>query len=262
MTTPRLSVQLYTVRESLATDPGGTLDRLAGLGFGTVEAFGFVGRAAQLRSHLDAAGLSALSGHARFLEGDDRPAVEEVLDDAEALGVQLLIDPMVGPAYWSDTESIALIADRLNQAAEAAEGRGIRIGYHNHSMEFHHSFDGVSAYETFVSLLREDVVLELDAYWATVGKQDVPALVERLGDRLRAMHVKDGNTDVDPFIVTDVDHTAIVQVPAGQGSVSLTAALDAASALEFAVVEYDQYAGDIFEGIAGTVAFLAERGIR
>ena len=46
------------------------------------------------------------------------------------------------------------------------------------------------------------------------------------------------------------------QVPAGRGDVPLAAALAAGTAIEYAVVEFDKYAGDIFEGIAGSYAYL------
>ena len=42
----------------------------------------------------------------------------------------------------------------------------------------------------------------------------------------------------------------------------LAEALDAASALEFAIVEFDAYAGDLFEGIEQSRVFLDERAAR
>jgi hypothetical protein len=38
--------------------------------------------------------------------------------------------------------------------------------------------------------------------------------------------------------------------------------LDAASALEFAVVEFDHYDGDIFDGIEASRVFLDDRAAR
>lgn len=270
MSSPEVSVQLYSVREALDTDPQGTLDRLAGFGLRNVEAFGFVGRAGELRAALDAAGLRAPSGHANFLSeqlrfGDqvvDVPPFEQVLDEASALGVGILIDPMVGPERWASADDVARTAELLNVAGRKAAERGIRVGYHNHSQEFHHSFDGVSAYETFVAQLDDGIVLELDAYWAQVGGQDVGALVTRLGDRLAALHVKDGRVGADPFRTGEFDMAGLGQVPAGQGDVDLDAALTSAAGLELAIVEFDHYDGDIFAGIGESVAYLNERGIR
>lgn len=270
MSSPALSVQLYSVREAFNADPAGTLERLAGLGFRNVEAFGFLGKAAELRSAFDAAGLRAPSGHANFLSDElafggnviEVPPFESILDDAETLGITLLIDPMVAPDRWASADEVAKTAERLNIAAEAAAAHGIRVGYHNHSQEFHHSFDGVTAYESFVAQLHGDVAIELDAFWAQVGGQDVAALVTRLGSRLKALHVKDGLVGTDPFRTGEFDQSKLGQVPAGTGEVDLVAALDAAASLELAVVEYDHYDGDIFEGLEGTVRFLSERGVR
>ena len=46
------------------------------------------------------------------------------------------------------------------------------------------------------------------------------------------------------------------QCSAGKGDVPLAAALEAGTAIEYAVVEFDKYAGDIFEGISGSYAYL------
>ena len=45
---------------------------------------------------------------------------------------------------------------------------------------------------------RPGVVLEVDTYWAFAGGADVPALLRRLGDRVAALHVKDGDGDARP----------------------------------------------------------------
>lgn len=270
MPEPELSVQLYSVREPLETDLDGTLERLAALGFRKVEAFDFVRRAPELAASLRRAGLAAPTAHAPLVTdvlrygGGEHPAPthDEVFDAAAELDVQLVIDPMVSPERWASADEVRRTAELLNRASAAAKTRGLAVGYHNHSQEFHHSFDGVTAYELFVSELEDDVVLELDAYWAQVGKQDVPALVARLGERVRAIHVKDGSVDVDPFLPGSDGPVDLAQVPAGQGAVPLAEILDAAPHLQYAIVEYDAYAGDIFEGLAGTVAFLVERGIR
>lgn len=270
MADPQLSLQLYTIREALDADMSGALARVAEAGFRNVEAFDFVRRAPQLAAALAAAGLSAPTAHAPLAsevltrDGEEiaAPTNDEVFDAAAELGVQTVIDPMVSPERWASADEVRRTAELLNRAAAGAAQRGLSVGYHNHSQEFHHSFDGVSAYEVFVAELDVAVILELDAYWAQVGKQDVAALVTRLGARVQALHVKDGATATDPFLTGDFDPATLGQVVAGAGSVPLDAILDAASSLRYAIVEYDSYAGDVFEGISGTVSYLAERGIR
>jgi sugar phosphate isomerase/epimerase len=265
-----MSVQLYSARKELAADPDGTLARLADLGVRNVEAFGFVTGAAELAARLKQHGLAAPTGHATLLSPDlsirgravPVPTHAETFEAAQQLGVQIVIDAFVPPERWADAADIARTATLLNEAAAEAAGYGLTVGYHNHSHEFAHSFDGVSAFELFAGQLDDGVVLEVDVFWAAAGGQDVPALLTRLGSRVRAIHVKDGPVIDDPFSSgAAFDQSSLRQVPLGQGEVPIVAILDAAPAAEYAVIEFDHYDGDIFEGIAEGIRFLAERGI-
>lgn len=268
MLVPKMSVQLYSARQELAADPDATLARLADLGVRNVEAFGFVGDAAGLAARLKSHGLSAPTGHATLLSpgqsmgGRPVPGHAETFEAARELGVQIVIDPFVPPERWADPADIARTAALLNDAAVEAACHGLTVGYHNHSQEFAHSFDGVSALELFAGQLDDGVILEVDVFWAAAGGHDVPALLTRLGSRVRAIHVKDGPVIDDPFSSgAPVDQSSLGQVPLGQGEVPIGAILDAAPAAEYAVIEFDHYDGDIFDGIAEGIRFLAERGI-
>ncbi|MCA1614300.1 MAG: sugar phosphate isomerase/epimerase, partial [Acidobacteria bacterium] len=60
----RIGLQLYTVREQLAADFEGTLERVAAIGFREVEFAGYHGRSpAQVKSALRRNGLLAPSAH-------------------------------------------------------------------------------------------------------------------------------------------------------------------------------------------------------
>ncbi len=270
MTNAKLSLQLYTVRDALAADLPGTLERVAGLGFRNVEAFGFVGRAAEFRAAYDAAGLRAPSAHASFLSDQltpdsavaDVPTIEHVLDEAATLGVEILIDPFVPAAKWRDAADIARTAELLNSYADVAAARGIRLGYHNHSHEFHHTVDGVPALAYFAGLLDERVVLEVDVFWAAIGRQDVAALLGALGDRVRLLHAKDGIIGADPFHPDTQGTVTLDQRPAGQGDLDMPALLEVPPHLEFAVVEFDEFAGDLFGAVGESAEFLKGCGVR
>ncbi|MFT4214123.1 MAG: sugar phosphate isomerase/epimerase [Microbacterium sp.] len=269
MTRPDLSVQLYTVRESLAADLPGTFERLAAAGLGNVEVFSVDENAAETRAAADDAGLRIRSGHEYFLsEHVTTPTrsfavrpVEETLDHAAELGLEFLVDPFVEAARWQSRDEIEKTAERLNGAVDAAAARGIRLGYHNHSHEFHHQVDGISAYELFASLLDERVALELDVFWAATGGQDVPALLERLGARVRLLHAKDGVIGEDPFLAEDRSKVVLDQRIAGEGSVPLAEILRAASAAELVVIEFDRYDGDIFDAIEKSGVWLRGAGV-
>lgn len=247
MATPRnqLSVQLYAVRDDLAADLAATLDRVAAIGFRNVELFDFVNKADGYRAALPASGLAAPSAHARLLEAGD--GVYEILDIAAELGVSTVIDPYVAPENWTTVEDVKAIAEGLNGLVDAAAERGLTLGYHNHAWEFENRFDGSPAYEHLAGFLEPRVLLEVDTYWAAVGGEDVPALLGRLGEKVRFLHVKDG----------PISKVTEEQLPAGAGAMDIPAILAAApQALQ--VVEFDAYAGDMFAGLTASFAYLTE----
>ena len=272
MTAPQLSIQLYTVNDQLVADPDGTLDRLAELGIRQVEAFAFVDRADSLATSFAKHGLEAKTGHAYLLSdeirfGDTvRPvnSHDEVFAAAKTLGMDYVIDPFVGIDRWLTAAAIEDTAARLNAAAEEAAGHGLKVGYHNHAQEFVADIDGVNGYEYFASLLHDDVALELDLFWAATARVDVVALLGRLGDRVKALHIKDGVIGENPFVVgsAGLDKSTLDQRSAGQGELPLLDFLAAAPSTEFAVIEFDYFPGDIFDGVQGSVEFLNLNGIK
>lgn len=263
MTKPSISIQLWTVRKELEEDMDGTLARLSNIGFTKVEVFGFVDRADDLAAALQRHGLSAPTGHASLASGVENPfaalgetTADAVFAAATKLGMTTVFDPFVPPDRWETLEEITKTATLLNAAAIAAAQHGITIGYHNHNQEFLNVIDGRFALEVFSELLAPEVALEVDLYWAAAGGADVPALVERLGERVAALHVKDGTLEPTPTLgVIPTD-----QVPAGSGVVDLAAALDAARSARYAIVEFDAYQGDIWQGVAASFDYLEASG--
>lgn len=261
MTTPDISIQLYSVNRPLAEDLDGTLGRLADIGFTNVEAFDFVRRADELEQSFARHGLSAPTGHAILIDEDattpdgilTAPTAEETFQAAVTLGIATVIDPFVGPAAWATIDDVRRTAARLNERAHQAAQYGLRVGYHNHEHELTSFIYGTPALEVFATYLDPAVVLEVDLYWATAAGQDAAALLGRLGERVQAVHVKDGPMR-EGISSSDLPTD---QVPAGQGDVPIAAALSAGSSIRYAVVEFDSYRGDIFEGAAASRSYLS-----
>lgn len=240
-----LSVQLYTIREAYAADPVAALERLAGLGFRSVELFGFVERADEFADLLPRFGLVPSSAHTTLLEQDPAP----IFAAARLLGITTVIDPHIPPETWSDPAAIAAAAEQLNAIALVAAEVGITVGYHNHWWELDGAVGTTTPLEAFAARLDPAVILEVDTYWAQVGGAPAVPLLGRLGDRVRFIHVKDGDISLD--------NTRQVAVGAGEMPVLevLAAAPDAVR-----VVELDDFDGDVFEALAESVAFLTAHG--
>ena len=237
----RLSLQLYTVRAELDRDLEGTIARVAEIGFTQVEPFGLTDLGPRLAGPLGEYGLTAPTTHTGLI-GADLPAV---FDAAAALGTDTLIDPFVDPSRWQSESDVRAIADQLNEVAGQAKDQGLRIGYHNHHFELESRIGDRHALEVFADALDPDVVLEVDTYWAVVGGADVPALLGRLGDRVVAIHVKDGDGSLDNK----------AQVAVGAGSIPVQDILDAAPGRLY-VVELDDTTGDMFTAVADSYDWL------
>lgn len=236
------SIQLYTVRDALQKDLAGTVGRIADIGFTAVEPYNFVAAADQLATAFAANGLSAPSGHAPLLRADQ----EEIFAAAKQLGIGTVIDPHVDPARWQRAEDIREIAGELNAAARLGAVHGVRVGYHNHAFELESRIDGRSALEVLADNLDPEVVLEVDTYWVAVGGEDVTGLLSRLGNRVRFLHIKDG-----PLSKNDKEQVAV-----GSGKMPVWDILAAAPALESAVVELDDFDGDIFTALTDSYNYL------
>ena len=243
MTQP-LSVQLYTVRDALSADLPGTLQRIADIGYTNVEAFGFVDDADELAAALRSAGLAAPSGHARLLDAGEQD-LERIFHASTTLGFGTLIDPHIDEARWTTREDVEAIARELSALAPRAADHGLVLGYHNHAFEFSNRIDGVSAYEVFADALSDDVVLELDTYWVTVGGDDPVAVIRKYGDKVRFLHVKDG----------DGSHDDKQQVAVGNGIMPIAAIIAAAPDAQH-VIELDDHEGDVFQAVTDSYAFL------
>lgn len=244
MSTSRLSLQLYTLRELLTEDLVGTLHRIADIGFSQVEPYNFMAFP-ELGEALAATRLAAPTAHAHFIEVDPVP----VFSAARRLGIETVIEPLIGAERWQTADNVADLAARMNDAAKIAASFGIRIGYHNHAHELA-LLDGVPALERFAMQLDDALVLELDTYWTVVGGQDPIDLLARLGERVIALHVKDGPGTPD----------GRDQVAVGKGALPIAAIIRAAPhALR--VIELDDSRGDRFTAVVDSHAFLVAQGL-
>jgi sugar phosphate isomerase/epimerase len=245
VTVAPLSVQLYTVREMLRADLAGTLHRLAALGFTQVEPFAFTTFGEALGHAMAEAGLTAPTTHQHFIGEDPEP----VFAAAAAMGIGTVIDPRVDRGRWGSVADVEQIAADLNAAAAVAADHGVRVGYHNHAQELEIVLAGRTALEVFAEQLDDSVMLEVDTYWAAVAGQDPVALLRRLGDRVGAVHLKDGPASAD---VKD-------QVAVGHGGMPIRDILDA-TPHALRVIELDDSRGDRFQAVADSYAWLAANG--
>ena len=238
-----LAVQLYTLRARLAEDVDATLGAVAEMGLRIIEPFDLVRYGDALATSMRVHGLRAETAHIDLLEGE----IDRVAEAAAGLGIGTVIQPWTEPERWTTLDGVRRVAEDLNDAAGRLATSGLRVGYHNHHFELASRFDDRHALEAFADELDPEVVLEVDTYWAFAGGADVPALLRRLGDRVVALHIKDGDGSLDTKR----------QVPVGSGRLPVRDILAAApDALQ--VIELDDTDGDLLDAVRASRGFLLE----
>jgi sugar phosphate isomerase/epimerase len=165
LTSNPLALQLYTVRDQLASGRKAVLEAIRGFGYAAVEPYDVLTDPEALRADLDEAGLAACAVHARAL-GEDADAL---LDGAKTVGADTVIVPWAPPERFADADAVRSLARDLNEGAARAADRGLRFGYHNHAFELPPVAGRPTGLEALADALDPAVLLEVDTYWAAVG---------------------------------------------------------------------------------------------
>lgn len=193
-----------------------TLKMLSKAGYAGVEGYG------ALYGGLDDAGLSRFRQDlasnnlamptAHFgldmIEGDPDRSVHI----ANALGIKTIYCPFLPPDQRpGDAEGWAAFGKRLNKAGEPILDAGLGFGWHNHDFEFRKLADGSRPIE-HVFGAASNLEWEIDVAWVARGGGDPFEWIDKYGDRITAVHVKDiapkgDNADEDGW--ADVGHGTI-----------------------------------------------------
>lgn len=183
-------LQLYSVRDMTEKNLEEALRCVAALGYKYVEFAGFFGHSAQdVRRMLDENGLEVSGTHTGCDElTADR--IDETIAYHQAIGNKNIIIP---GADFSTREKMDWVIDIINEAQPKLAAAGIALGYHNHSHEFIKNAYGAVIHKEIEE--RTSVEFEIDTYWAYVAGENPIAVLERLKDRIRVIHLKDGFAD-------------------------------------------------------------------
>jgi sugar phosphate isomerase/epimerase len=247
-----IGLQLYSVRDILPKDYGGTLAQLAALGYREVEAAGFFGHSPnEVKQAMDHTGLRCVSAH--YPLRDLLPRMDEVIQFGNDLGLQYIVcaSPMLkdpsrvkDPASRAARDSMTLDdwrwnAEQFNRIGERVHAAGIRFAYHNHTAEFRSENGTVFYDELLRSTDPAKVTMEMDCGWVVVGGKNPVDYLTRYPARFSMLHVKDfkmggtAYTNSEPPPSTEL----------GRGSIDYHPIFEAAkkAPLEHAFVEQEAF---------------------
>ena len=260
-----VGLQLYTLGNLMTTDPKGTLQKLAAIGYKELESAGsqkgnFYGYTPkEFAAMVKEAGMQWRSAHV----GGAPFSIEQVMKMAKTAEDSARIQKMAeqfknmpkmlnlkenyqqladsaaegGLTYLvcssipvSALDEIKTAVDVFSKTGEACKKNGVQFAYHNHTTEF----DEVEGHRPFDYILantdKELVKMELDLAWATKAKQDPVELFKLHPGRFPLWHVK------------DLDKNTMNPAEVGTGVVDFKRIFDNAkeSGMKYFFVEQDQ----------------------
>lgn len=187
---PKVSVQLWSVKDDVKSSFKQTISSLASMGFQGVEFAGDFGPYKEdpqgLNAFLASKNLTASGAHLGF-EQLNKQNFADTVAFYKAAGVSMLIVPWDERAWHP--EGVKEVVDLLNDLAVKLKPHGMRIGFHNHDQEFN-SFEGTTYWDYIAENTSQDVVLQQDVGWTTYAGKDPVEYVKRYPGRTLTTHYK------------------------------------------------------------------------
>jgi len=201
-----IMLQLYNVREELKNDFDGTLQKVADIGYKYVELAlaQFYGKtAAEFKTSLDKAGLTAVSAHVPYQAMIDDP--EGVIGYHIDIGCKFIVVPFLsvedrstGPNYENVKKGIAKLGEIVNK-------KGAVLLYHNHEFEFDNYNGKYALDDLYDSIPATLLQTEIDVCWAKVGGVDPAEYILKYTGRAPIVHLKDFDSSDGGKIRADYD---------------------------------------------------------
>jgi sugar phosphate isomerase/epimerase len=207
----KISIQLWTFAEYIGFEDDAAaqarleevLRRLSQMGYRNVEPFSLTGLTAeQYAALLEEYGLEASARHVDVGTPAEPADIAQILEENRILGIKYFGSGATpndeGEATLTTEEEWIAYAEYLDEVGEQAREADQTLMVHNHNWEFETVLDGRTAFDILMAYTDPDnVVFQLDLYWATFAGVDPVDLIERYGDRIRLFHVKDLNPELD-----------------------------------------------------------------
>lgn len=244
-----IALQLYSVRDDLAADFRGTLEKVKALGYDGVEFAGLFGHSAdEVKAMLDELSLTPVSAHVPFV---DMMANPDILADYAKIGCEFVVIPYLTEEYRPGQEKFNEVIAGAKLLGEKANTLGMKLCYHNHDFEFV-KLGGEYALDVLYSEVPASLLqTQIDTCWVNVGGEDPAAYVRKYAGRAEIVHLKDfaGQKSEKMYALIGIDDGkdsadtgAFEFRPVGYGKQDFPAILAAAedAGAKWVVVEQDQ----------------------
>jgi len=213
-----IGIQLYSVRDSMRTNPVNTIIEVGKIGYQYVEPAGYRDglfynmEPAEFKALVEENGMYILSSHT----GQNLPDSanwastmewwDKCIDAHVTAGAKYIVQASMGRNAYDSLSILNKYCDYFNAVGEKCSAKGIQFGYHNHTNEFK-ELEGNVIYDYMLQNTDPaKVFFQLDLYWIQEGGGNALEYFKKYPGRFLLYHVKDsaevggsGKMDFKPF---------------------------------------------------------------
>lgn len=185
-------IQLYTLRKYTQTLQGikETFERVKAMNCNLVQVSGMGEiKSGELKKIAEDTNIKICCTHSPFerMTNDlDKLATEHLEYGCKIIGIGGIPEK-----YKSSDDGIMKFCNIYNEISEKLKKYDMKVAYHNHSFEFTKKIKGECLFDYLIKNTVPDVSFIFDTYWAHFAGYETTDYIEKLGDRLQVLHLKD-----------------------------------------------------------------------
>lgn len=254
-----VGLQLYSIRDAMAADTVGSLQKVADMGYKNLELadyvdgkfYGYTPKA--FKKLVNDMGMEIISSHAAVEStGITRENAQKMADAHAEVGAKYCVQPWINEEDRSIETYKRMIGD-WNEVGKVMKDVGVQFAYHNHNFEFKPVNGIVPYYDIFMTEMDPKLItMELDLYWVTKAGQDPVEMFKKYPGRFQLLHFKDMAKRSAPFYEVIKDDITSV----GSGLIDfkrIWKSHDIAGTKYFFVEDDNQGNGKPFKGIETSI---------
>lgn len=189
-----IALQLYTVRDDLQKDFVGALKAVAKMGYAGIEGGGTGPlTVSEFKTLMQDLKLNPIGAHAG-LNGLEGPRGDLTLAMYADIGTKFVAIS----DHKEDADGWRKLGKTMETVGRSAKSKGIVFQYHNHAHEFK-KYSGEFALDILLGAADPALVgSQLDVGWVQRAGENPVAWLEKLGSRIKTVHVKDTTAGPNP----------------------------------------------------------------
>lgn len=145
-------------------------------------------------------------------------------------------------------------AEQLESLGRFYKDHGVRLCFHHHDFEFRHYGEDVGLDLLLANTSAENIGLELDTYWVARGGRSPEDMIDKLGGRVKVVHLRDFRLQQKLFALSPTDAAL------GQGNLDFSRIVDNCVANNVQYMAIEQASEQPFEDVASSVVHLRQLG--